>query len=117
MLMCSFYSSRKAKKQEKQSFILSCKDKNIDTLSSRKLIVSFVQICLGVSAGKYVTQLRINSSIKLLIKPDLTIAEVAHSSGFYDQAQYCRAFKSTMKVIHSAYRKTFLPKLDSPEKS
>lgn len=71
----------------------------------------------GVSVGKYVTQLRISGSINLLIKSDLTIAEVAHSSGFYDQAHYCRAFKSTMKVTPSAYRKTFLPKLDSPEKS
>ncbi|MDA3961272.1 MAG: helix-turn-helix domain-containing protein [Planctomycetota bacterium] len=48
---------------------------------------------LGVSPSRYIQQVRVNRSVRLLRDTDGSLAEVALRCGFSDQASFTRAFK------------------------
>lgn len=47
----------------------------------------------GLSPHQYVTQTRIEHAKRVLLRGDMTVAEVAQAVGFTDQSQFARVFK------------------------
>ncbi|HKY06480.1 MAG TPA: AraC family transcriptional regulator [Blastocatellia bacterium] len=47
----------------------------------------------GQSVGDYITALRLAHARSLLLESSLPIVEIAHSTGFYDQSHFGKAFK------------------------
>lgn len=58
----------------------------------------------GVSPARYLTSLRIEKAKQLLAETDLSVNEVAASSGFCDISSFQRNFKSSVSVTPSQYR-------------
>jgi AraC-like DNA-binding protein len=54
---------------------------------------------------QYILKLRILKSCELLLKSNMTIADVALDVGFYDQSAYTRFFKKFMKETPLQYQK------------
>ena len=48
---------------------------------------------MGISAGKYILQLKIQYAVSLLQSTTLTLSEISSLSGFYDAAYLCRVIK------------------------
>lgn len=49
--------------------------------------------CMGVPAGKYIEQLRIQYAISLLQSTNLSLQEIADACGLYDASYLCRVIK------------------------
>ncbi len=58
----------------------------------------------GVTAMDYILSARLERACLLLANTDISLKEVAWSSGFNDQAYFSRLFKSRMKITPSQYR-------------
>lgn len=58
----------------------------------------------GVTVGEYVRSLRIEFACAALGGSRLTIAEIAHASGFADHAHFCRSFRSCLGMSPSRFR-------------
>ena len=56
------------------------------------------------SVGEYIRNLRLERSAKDLCDPNLTLAEIASSAGFYDQSHFTNTFKRHFGVTPSEYR-------------
>ncbi|MEM6690624.1 MAG: AraC family transcriptional regulator [Planctomycetota bacterium] len=59
----------------------------------------------GLSVRKYLTRVRIENSVEMLLQTDSPITEIALSCGFYDHAHFTRSFKAQMNSTPGAYRK------------
>ena len=59
----------------------------------------------GVSIGEYVRGLRIEHATALLDEGDMSLAEIAGSTGFADQAHFTRVFKRQLGVTPGKYRR------------
>jgi AraC family transcriptional regulator len=59
----------------------------------------------GSSVGAYVRQLRLRYAAEQLASTSLTLAEIAHGAGFYDQSHLTNAFRTCFGMTPSAYRK------------
>ncbi|WP_159076465.1 response regulator [Flagellimonas amoyensis] len=60
---------------------------------------------LGVSATEFVRNERLKAAAELLKNPELTIAEVAYSSGFNEVTYFSKCFKEVYGQSPSAFRK------------
>lgn len=60
--------------------------------------------------GEYVRQIRVEKSLALLPEKNLTLTEIAHECGFFDQSHFLRCFKQIIGVSPSSYRKLLLGK-------
>lgn len=60
----------------------------------------------GVSIGKYVQNLRINESMKLLRETNEPVAAIAQEVGFKDAGHFCRTFKKETSFTPLQYRKS-----------
>jgi AraC family transcriptional regulator len=58
----------------------------------------------GCSAGAYLRRLRIEQAAHLLLKPQISISEIALSCGFASHSHLCREFKAHFGVTPSEYR-------------
>jgi AraC family transcriptional regulator len=58
----------------------------------------------GCSVGAYMRRLRIGRAEQLLMKPHVSISEVALSCGFASHSHLCREFKVHMGVTPTEYR-------------
>ena len=76
-------------------------------ISSSKLYRIF-QRELGMSPGHYLLQLRLERAKMLLLRADLSIAQVAFESGFDDANYFQRQFKREIGLSPSAYRQRWL---------
>ena len=56
------------------------------------------------TVGEYVRQLRLSYAIERLSKSNQSIAEIALTSGFYDQAHLTNAFKAAMGTTPARFR-------------
>jgi transcriptional regulator GlxA family with amidase domain len=79
-------------------------------LSLRTLNRRFKQ-AVGITAGEYLQNLRLNNAKELLRTSNLTIAEVAESCGYQNSSYFCARFKKVMTQTPLAYRKTVRGKL------
>ena len=78
---------------------------------ARKISVStatlkryFSQIA-KVSPKKYLTNIRITASKKLLVETDKTLTQIAMDCGFFDTAHFLKQFKQNQNISPSEYRK------------
>ena len=60
---------------------------------------------VGVSPSKYLTDIRIKRSLSLMENRELSVNEIAISSGFYDFSHYSRVFSSIYGMAPGKYRK------------
>ncbi|HEV2905625.1 MAG TPA: helix-turn-helix domain-containing protein [Pyrinomonadaceae bacterium] len=63
----------------------------------------------GSSIGDYVRSLRIEKARSLLSSTALPLAEIATTTGFYDQAHLSRVFKRRLRMTPAQYRRAFRP--------
>jgi AraC family transcriptional regulator len=56
------------------------------------------------TAGEYVRRLRLDRALEQLLRSEESIAEIATSSGFYDQSHFSRAIKARTGLSPAAYR-------------
>lgn len=61
--------------------------------------------CTGDTIFGYIRAERLNLARQLLRGSELTVADVAESAGFSDQACFCRAFRQAENLSPSAYRR------------
>jgi AraC-like DNA-binding protein len=59
----------------------------------------------GVSIGKYIDNLVLHKAEQLLLKSDMSIAQISEALGFCDQFYFSRKFKTVFKITPSQYRK------------
>jgi AraC family transcriptional regulator len=59
----------------------------------------------GETIGEYVRRRRVEASIALLGRPDLSLAEIAAAAGFADQAHFGRVFKRQLGVTPAVRRR------------
>lgn len=57
------------------------------------------------TSHQYIVKLRILKSCKMLLKGNITIAEIAINTGFYDQSAYTKSFKKYMGKTPIHYQK------------
>lgn len=60
---------------------------------------------IGISPLQYIKRVRVELACRLLLKTEDTVTSIAHECGFYDHAHFTRAFKSSMGMNPSEYRK------------
>jgi AraC family transcriptional regulator len=58
----------------------------------------------GIPVGAYLRQLRTEQAERLLLRPQLSIGEIALSCGFASHSHFCREFKAHFGVTPSEYR-------------
>ena len=58
----------------------------------------------GRSVGTYLREKRVHRATQLIMQEDLSLAEIAHLSGFSDQSQFTRAFKEITGITPGAFR-------------
>lgn len=62
------------------------------------------QSLFGISAEELITYKKFLHAVKLLHTGNESLTSIAHSSGFYDQAHFCRVFKSYAGITAGKYR-------------
>lgn len=65
---------------------------------------------LGISPSKYLTDVRLKSAIGLMEHSELSVNEIAVSSGFYDISHFTKAFTSKYGVSPGKYRNEYIIK-------
>jgi AraC family transcriptional regulator len=58
----------------------------------------------GIPVGAYLRRLRTEQAERLLLRPQLSISEIAQSCGFASHSHLCREFKAHFGVTPSEYR-------------
>ncbi|HVT11041.1 MAG TPA: AraC family transcriptional regulator [Fimbriimonadaceae bacterium] len=58
----------------------------------------------GCTLGEYIRRLRVDSAARELKSGAKPVAEIAAEMGFYDQAHFCRTFKTAYGMSPSQYR-------------
>ncbi|MBX7170677.1 MAG: AraC family transcriptional regulator [Pyrinomonadaceae bacterium] len=58
--------------------------------------------------GEYVRRIKIEKSLSLIGKKDLSLTEISFICGFADQSHFTRCFKSLMKISPKEYRRFIL---------
>jgi AraC family transcriptional regulator len=58
----------------------------------------------GLPPHQYLIRQRVEKAKTLLSTPELTVAEVSHRVGFFDQSHFIRHFKSLFGVTPKEYR-------------
>jgi len=58
----------------------------------------------GRSIGTYLKEIRVHRAMLLILQKELTLAEIAHSSGFSDQSQFTRAVKDIIGITPGVFR-------------
>jgi AraC family transcriptional regulator len=58
----------------------------------------------GIPVGAYLRRLRTEQAERLLLKPQISISEIAHSCGFASHSHLCREFKAHFGITPSEYR-------------
>jgi len=62
----------------------------------------------GLTVGDFLTDFRLGEAMRLLEEGELSINEIAHETGFYDQSYFSKVFSAKCGVSPSEYRKSKL---------
>ena len=81
-------------------------------LSERQLERRFQQVC-GLSPGQYLQRLRCHAACELLQHSNLSIADIAATTGFNDSSHFGRVFRRWLQQSPGAYRQKVRAKLFS----
>ena len=76
----------------------------IAQLSRSSFIQKFKAIC-KMPPAKFILQQRIESAKHLLVHTDISIADIASKTGFYDSSHFIKAFTTEVKTTPNIYRK------------
>jgi len=60
-----------------------------------------------MSPGEFILKVRIDAAVRLLKESDLSITQIAHECGFYDNSHFTRQFKRKMQISPIQFRKKF----------
>jgi len=60
----------------------------------------------GLTLGEYVNQLRVRAACRAMRADRAALAEIAHATGFCDQAHFCRVFRASMGCTPSEFAAT-----------
>lgn len=67
-----------------------------------------IRALFGISAGQYITRLRIEFACNQLKSSDSPISEIALNCGYGDQAAFSRQFRQSVGLTPATYRKKYL---------
>ena len=86
-------------------------DGKVSDLAERAKLSPFqfdqrIRAMFGLSAGQYLTRLRIDRASELLRQGDTTITEIALSCGYADQTAFTRQFRKIVGVSPGVYKRT-----------
>lgn len=65
-----------------------------------------IQEELGCSLHEVITRAKINTAIRLLTETDMSIADIAYRTSFYDHAHFAKVFRKATGFSPSDYRQT-----------
>ena len=122
LLELLFYISRTITNQEKNDIPKSIsstldfihlnyhKEISLDTLSklsgySKSRFSHLFSEAVGSAPKQYVNELRLKSSLDMLLSTKLSVGEISSSCGFADQLYFCKLFKKKYGISPSQYRK------------
>ena len=72
-------------------------------MSRSSFIKKFKDIC-KISPAAYLTKIRINSAVTMLLNTTLPVSEIAYRTGFYDASHLTKAFENTFGLSPIAYK-------------
>ncbi len=72
---------------------------------SKSSLLSLFKREYGITVGDYITSCRITKAKSLLEDEEISINDIAHETGFYDQSYFSKVFSSTVGITPSDYRK------------
>ena len=72
-------------------------------LSSQRLTRLMKRI-FDLTPSQFITRARIASASRILIETDRSVADIAHSAGFYDHSAFARAFRFATGVSPTEFR-------------
>ncbi|BCL61771.1 AraC family transcriptional regulator [Desulfomarina profundi] len=78
----------------------------VAALGERTFLRRFIN-ATGISPGKYLQQMRMETARELLETTDLSIENIAESIGYIDYSAFRKLFKKTMGCTPSSYRRRF----------
>ena len=73
---------------------------------SKSTLLSTFKKQYGLTVGDFLTEYRLGEAKKLLEEGRVSINEVAHSTGFYDQSYFSKVFSAKLGISPSTYRKS-----------
>lgn len=73
---------------------------------NRSYLSSIFQQSTGMTIQEYLTKFRMTRASELLKITNLTVEQIAESCGYKDALVFSKAFKKTMDMTATAYRKT-----------
>lgn len=74
---------------------------NVHPVTLSKFFRKYFQCTLG----EYVRKLRIEEATMLIRKSQLSLTEIAHQCGFFDQSHFIRVFKQTTGFLPKTYKR------------
>lgn len=107
------FEDRKTKRMQKILLHIMNNYQNTITLEEMAKLVNldkssfcvFFKKMTGKTFFSYLTEYRIESSCQMIIKTNMTIAEICFASGFRDIPYYNRVFKKIKNYTPTEYRK------------
>lgn len=72
---------------------------------SKSTLLSGFKRQYGLTVGEFITEYRLGEAKRLLEEGELSINEIAHGTGFYDQSYFSKVFSSACGISPSDYRK------------
>ncbi len=84
---------------------ISIKDICRELGCSKSSLLSTFKKQYGVTVGEFLTEFRLGEAKRLLENGELSINEIAHSTGFYDQSYFSKVFSAKCGMSPSDYRK------------
>lgn len=74
---------------------------------SADYISSLLRDLTGYSVKNYITHLRMDRAMELLLSSDLSLKEISHRCGYEDYSQFLKLFKKHCGTTPTAYRRHF----------
>lgn len=71
--------------------------------SKSTLLTSFKRQ-YGITVNSYITELRLDTAVRLLCESDLNISEIARETGFSDQSYFSKVFSAKYGISPGRYR-------------
>lgn len=75
---------------------------------STKQLERLTHRTLGLPPRAILQRLRIEHAVRLMGTTSMTVGEIAHACGFYDQSSFTRQFRSVLGLTPGAYRRQAL---------
>lgn len=73
---------------------------------SKSTLLSTFKKQYGATVGEFLTEYRLGEAKRLLEEGELSINEIAHATGFYDQSYFSKVFSQKCGISPSEYRKS-----------